>query len=130
MTDGAIDKDFDEAEQAYEQQIENALEGVQTEPMEGGIAIDIVTRQAVFVRKLTAETLDEYYQEEGFDLYTYKMHPYLPGIDVNNRVYECVYLDGNPQNGHKIGKTYNFPEARLMHYPVEQAWSDIEVGGL
>jgi hypothetical protein len=69
-----------------------------------------------------------HYDDEGYGLGTYKMHPYLPGIGIGNTVYECVYLDGNPQNAHKPGKTYDFPEARLMHVPVEQAWNDAEVG--
>lgn len=131
MTDsGAVDNDYDDAERSYAEQVADAVEGVQTDPMQGGVAIDIVTRQAVFVRQKKADTLAEYYDAEGFDLYTYKMHPYLPGIDVENAVYECVYLDGNPQNAHKPGKTYDFPSARIMHYPAEQAWGNDGVGGL
>ena len=130
MSDTAIDNDFDDAEQSYDEQLADALDGVQTEPMAGGVAIDLVTRQAVFVRREVAETCREYYVEEGFDLVTYKMHPWLPGIDAENAVYECVYLDGNPQNSHKPGRTYDFPAARLMHLPVEMAWDAYEVGSL
>lgn len=125
---GAIDADFDDAELSYEQRVADALEDVQTEPVEGGIAIDVVTQQAVFVRQCTYDSLEAHYEAEGYDLATYKTHPYLPGIDVENAVYECVYIDGNPQNAHKPGKCYDFPSARLMHLPVEQAWGDMEVG--
>jgi hypothetical protein len=130
MTDGAIDQDFDEAERSYEEQLADALDGVQHHPVEGGIAIDIVTRQAMFVRERVADSCREYYEAEGFDLVTYKMHPWLPGIGPENAVYEAVYLEGNPQNAHKPGKTYAFPEARLMHFPVEMAWDAYEVGEL
>lgn len=126
--DGAVDAEYDDGLKPYHERVEAALEDVQTAPVVRGIAIDIVTRQPVFVRERVADTLAEYYEAEGFDLYTYKMHPYLPGIAVDNAVYECVYLDGNPQNAHKVGKTYDFPRARLMHYPVEQAWTDAGVG--
>ena len=125
---GAIDQDFDDAELSYEDRVANALQDVQTEPVEGGVAIDIVTRQAVFVRQQKYHSLEAHYEAEGYDLATYKMHAYLPGIDVDNAVYECVYVDANPQNAHKPGKTYDFPSARLMHLPVEQAWGDMEVG--
>jgi len=130
MTDGAIDNEYDDAEQSYEQQLCETLGDIRQEPMAGGVAIDVVTRQVVFVRERVADTLEEYYEEEGFDLYTYKMHPWLPGIDIANAVYSCVYADGNPQNAHKPGKTYDFPSARLMHLPVELAWRDAEVGDL
>jgi hypothetical protein len=127
---GAIDQDFDDAEMSYEEQVEQALDGVNTDVLEGGVAIDLVTRQVVFVRQRVADTLEEYHEEEDFDLYTYKMHPYLPGIDADNAVYECVYVDGNPQNAHKPGKTYDFPEARLIPLPVDLAWRDAGVDAL
>jgi hypothetical protein len=129
MTDNsAIDHDFDDAEQNYDEQVEAALADINTSPLEGGVAIDVVTRQAVFVRRQVADTCREYYDAEGFDLATYKMHPWLPGIGPENTVYECVYIDGNPQNAHKQSRTYDFPSARLMHLPVEQAWSEAEIG--
>ena len=130
MSDGAVDNDFDENELNYEEQLENALEGINTEPLEGGVAIDIVTRQAVFVRQRVADTCREYYEEEGFDLVTYKTHPWLPGIGPENAVFECSYIDGNPQNAHKQGRTYDFPRARLMALPIDLSWRDVEVGSL
>ena len=128
MTDGAIDNDFDDSEQSYRQRVENALEGVQQEPMAGGVAIDLVTRQLMLVRQKKYDTLTEHYKEEGYSLATYKMHPWLPGIGPDNAVHEAVYLDGNPQNAHKPGRTYDFPAARLMHFPAEMSWDSYEVG--
>jgi hypothetical protein len=130
MTDSAVDNDYDEATQSYDERVAAALDGVQREPMAGGIAIDIVTRQAMLVKEQVADTCREYEASEGFDLVTYKMHPWLPGIGPDNAVYEAVYIDGNPQNAHKPGKTYDFPAARLMHVPVEMAWDAYEVGDL
>ena len=130
MTDGAVDNDWSDAEQDYREQLADALDGVPQKPTEGGIVIDIVTRQAMFVREQVADDCAEYYDEEGFDLVTYKMHPWLPGIGPDNAVFECVYLDGNPQNAHKPGRTYAFPSARLMQFPVEMAWNAYEVEGL
>ena len=130
MTDGAIDADWSDAERDYHDHVDDALEGVPTWPVEGGIVIDIVTRQAMFVRKQVADSCAEYYEKEGFDLVTYKMHPWLPGIGPENPVYECSYIDGNPQNVHKQGKTYDFPAARLMALPVDLSWRDVEVGSL
>ncbi|WP_058366939.1 hypothetical protein [Haloparvum sedimenti] len=130
MPEGAVDNDFDEAERPYEERLADALADVQTEPLEQGVAIDVVTRQAVFVRQCKYDTLEAHYEAEGYDLATYKMHPYLPGIGPDNAVYECSYIDANPQNAHKQGKTYDFPSARLMHLPLEQSWTDAEVGEL
>jgi hypothetical protein len=128
MTDGAVDADYDDGLADYRERVAEALDAVQQAPIEGGIAIDIVTRQAMLVRQKKADTCAEYYDDEGFDLVSYKMHPWLPGISTENAVYEAVYLDGNPQNAHKPGKTYDFPSARLMHVPVEMAWGAYEVG--
>lgn len=130
MPEGAVDADYDDAERDYDDRLADALAGVQQAPVEGGVAIDLVTRQPMFVREQVADTCREYYEREGFDLVTYKQHPWLPGIGPDNAVYEAVYLDGNPQNAHKQSKTYDFPEARLMHLPVELCWDAYEVGSL
>jgi len=129
-TQGAIDREFDDAEQSYDDRVAEALADVPTEPLEQGVAIDIVTRQAVYIRQQVAATCREYYHENSFDLVTYKMHPWLPGISAENAVYECVYIDGNPQNAHKPGKTYDFPSARLLPLPLPMAWDAFEVGEL
>lgn len=130
MSDSAVDNDYADAERSYDERVAEALADVPTRPLEGGIVIDLVTRQAMFVREAVADTCREYYEDNSFDLVTYKMHPWLPGIGPNNTVYECVYLDGNPQNAHKPGKTYDFPEARLMPVPIQMAWDAFEVGDL
>jgi hypothetical protein len=129
-TQGAIDQEFSDGERTYDEQLEAALEDVPTEPLEGGVAIDVVTRQAVYIRQQVADTCREYYHENDFCLVSYKMHPWLPGIGPDNCVYECSYIDPNPQNAHKQGKTYDFPEARLMPLPLPMAWDAFEVDDL
>ena len=132
MTDGAIDQEFDEAEQSYAERVEAALEGIQTEPVQGGIAVDMVARQLLFVRKEVAEDLEAYYEAEGFDLATYGPHPWLP-VSIDDEVYECVYLSDVSIEGlasWDSKKTYDFPAGRLAPVPVHMAWGDVEVEGL
>jgi len=130
MTDGAIDNDFDDAQTDYDDQLAAALEGVRTEVIPGSVALDLVTRQLLFIRREVAPTCREYYDENNFDLVTYKMHPYLPGVDAENTVYECVFLSTDAGQAHKPGKTYDYPEGRLLPLPSELAWEDAEVGSL
>lgn len=121
-TQGAIDHDFGEAERDAREHLADALaEYHRTEPMAGGVALDLVTRQPLFVRRRVADDLAEYYEAEGFDLLTYKMHPYLP-VDVDDAVYECVFVPRSAEKAHSVGKTYDYPAGRLMHLPVETAW--------
>lgn len=125
---GAIDNGWDDAEKSYEERVADALDGVQTEPMEGGIAIDLVTRQVLFVRRKVADSLGEYHENTGFDLATYKTHPYLP-VRPDDAVYECVFA-GDLDGLHTARNTYDYPRGRLAHVPVEQAWSEGEVNPL
>lgn len=131
MTDqGAIDHDFEEGEQSYEERVEGALEGIQTEPVAGGIVVDIVTRQLLFVHEKVAPDLATYYDEEGFDLATYGPHPWLP-VTFDDAAFECVYL--SDVSLEKLGdwgdvKTYDFPAGRLAPVPVHMAWDGQEVG--
>jgi hypothetical protein len=125
---GAIDQDFDEGERDYEAQLEAALEGVRTEPMAGDVAIDLVTRQVVFVHERVADTLEEYYEREGFDLATYKQHPWLP-VRPDDAVFECVFV-GGVDDLHSPGKTYDYPRGRLARVPVDLAWRDAGVDAL
>lgn len=132
MTDGAIDADWDDAEADYEERLADALADVQTVPMPGGLALDLVTRQLLFVRRVVADNLAEYYEEEGFDLGTYGVHPYLP-VRADDHVLECVYLSdvtAESLAGFGDAKTYDFPAGRLAHVPVEEAWTGGEVDGL
>lgn len=126
---GAIDSDWDDADPGYEARLATALEGVRTDPMPGGVAIDLITRQPLLVRRVVADTLAEYYEAEGFDLATYKQHVYLP-VRADDTVYECVFI-GDLDGLHTSRKTYDYPRGRLAHVPIEQAWNeDMEVGSL
>lgn len=126
MPDGAVDADYDENERPYEDQVADALDGVQTELMPGDVAIDLVTRQTLFIRKIEYNSLEAHYEEEGFCLATYNEHPFLPGVDLENRVFECVFVEG-PKGAHNQSRTYSYPEGRLMRVPVDLAWRDAEV---
>jgi len=100
---------------------EAQLGDTQTEPMAGGVALDLVTRQPLFVRQVKYDDLREHYDAEGYNLLAYKSHPYLP-VSVDDRVFECVFIGHDPESAFKAGDTYDFPEGRLMHVPVEEAW--------
>ena len=128
MPEGAVDNDFDDAERPYAERVEAALDGIQTEPYKGGIVIDLVTRQPLFVRRQVADTLAEYYDAEGFDLATYKQHAFLP-VRPDDAVFECVFI-GGVDDLHGSRKTYDYPRGRLAVVPIDMAWRDVEVGSL
>jgi hypothetical protein len=130
--DGAVDHDFDAAERDYADRLADALEDIQTEPVAGGLAFDLVTRQPLFVRRQVADSLAEYYDAEGFDLGAYKTHPYLP-VRPDDAVYECVFVSEiTAESLHEWGdaKTYDYPRGRLAVVPVDLAWRDAEVASL
>ena len=130
---GAIDNDYDDAERDYADRVADALEGIRTEPVAGSLAIDVVTRQLLFVRSKVADDLETYYEQEGFDLLTYGPHPWLPGVTAENAAYECYYLNDLSLDGiDDLGKRrdYDFPEGRLAVVPIEQAWNGRTVGDL
>ncbi len=60
----------------------------------GSIALDLVTRQPLFVHEQVADDLVEYYEREEFDFYSYKTHPYLP-VSLDDRVFEYVFISGD-----------------------------------
>jgi hypothetical protein len=127
---GVIDADFDDAELPYEQRVADALEDVRTEPVPGSLAIDLVTRQLLFVRSKVADTLGEYYDQEGFDLATYGPHPWLP-VTVDDAAYECYYVNDlslDSLDDLADLRDYDFPAGRLAVVGVEQAWSEEGVG--
>lgn len=132
-TDSAVDNDYDDSVKPYAERVADALEDVRTEPVPGSLAIDVVTRQLLFVRARVADDLAEYYERENFDLATYGPHPYLPGVTVDNAAFECYYVNDLSMDGidelHKR-RDYDFPEGRLAVVPVENAWTDGEAGGL
>lgn len=125
MTDGAIDQDWSEAERDARDQLLDDKPDV-VEPMEGGLAFDLVTRQLLFVRQRVADDLVEYYEAESFDLLNYKMHPYL-GVAIDDAVFECVFLsDINAEGLHDVSSsnTYDYPTGRLAVVPIHEAWND------
>jgi Arc/MetJ-type ribon-helix-helix transcriptional regulator len=125
--DGAIDSDWEDAERSpreiLEANVQEALDGTLESPVAGDVAFDLVTRQPLFVRGVAAEDLVEYYEAEEFDLASYKVHPWLPGVDLDNAVLECSFL-GSIDDVHSQGKTYDYPEGRLVRIPVELAGGD------
>lgn len=123
MTDGAIDNSFEESEQSAATAMNAAVADLDAELYAGAVAIDLVTRQPLFIRRQVADNLTEYYEENDFDLFSYKSHPYLP-VRAEDRAFECVYIAHDPQQAHNAGKTYDFPEGRLMKVPVAEAWED------
>ena len=123
-TEGAVDHDYDDAERDPQTVlVENRMELVDEQGMghdslsHPDVAIDLVTRQAVYILGTAASTLPEYYEQEDFDLYNYKMHPYLP-VRLDDSVYECVYV-GDVQDLHSCSGTYDFPAGRLARAPVD-----------
>lgn len=120
-TEGAVDADYDDALKEFEDDVDAAVGNKVRRLHPPDIAVDLVTRQPLFVRRKSAESLDEYYEEQGFNLLTYKGHPYLP-VTIDDRVFECVFIPGKPGEIHKDKKTYDYPEGRLARVPIEQAW--------
>ena len=130
---GAIDNEYDDAERDYADRVADALEGIRTEPVAGSLAIDVVTRQLLFVRSKVADDLETYYEQEGFDLLTYGPHPWLPGVTAENAAYECYYVNDLSLDGIddlRKRRDYDFPSGRLAVVPIEQAWNGRTVGDL
>lgn len=124
MPEGAVDNDFDEAERSTREQLLEDQPAV-TDVMVQGFALDLVTRQLLYVRQRVADDLAEYYEAENFDLLNYNQHPYLP-VTIDDPAYECVYMadvtaDGLDDWG--SAKTYDFPAGRLAVVPVHESWA-------
>jgi len=99
-----------------------------TAPVAGGLAVDLVTRQLLFVRREVAPDLAAYYEAEDFDLLNYGPHPYLP-VTVDDAVLECVYIDDvgvQDLDGLAESKTYDFPQGRLAAVPIQEVWADAD----
>jgi hypothetical protein len=123
MSEGAIDNKFSDAEKSPRDVLVDALSEFKTEPEVGGIALDMVTRQPLYIRSIKAHDLVEYYEGEEFDLLTYGVHPYLP-VSLGDTVYECVYLSEltvEKLSSVRDARTYDFPRGRLATVPV---WGD------
>lgn len=126
---GAIDNEFEDAEKSMREQLTDVLESYQMEPVEGGLAFDLVTRQPLFVRQQVAESIVKFHKEaedarvEEFNLASYKGHPWLP-VTVDDAVYECAFIPRNVEQVHKISDTYDYPRGRLMTIPIHRAWQE------
>lgn len=127
MTDGpegAVDNDYDDAardtEEILQQNIKEATGGYHAVPRPGDVAIDLVTRQVVYVDSVLAETVADYFEAEGFDLWSYKTHPYLP-VRPDDTVYGVVYVERSVEGLQNAGKIYPTPRGRLARVPVELA---------
>lgn len=109
-----------DAQAQLEQNIKEATGGYHAVPRAGDIAIDLVTRQVVYVESVLADTVVEYFEAEGFDLWSYKAHPYLP-VRHDDTVYGVVYVERSLEKLHDAGKIYPTPRGRLARVPVELA---------
>ena len=121
--EGAIDSTFDEAERDPKEVLAEAAAGHQRDLEAGDVAIDLVTRQPLFVTGIAASSLPAYYDVEEFDLLNYKVHPYLP-VRMDDRVLNCVFVPRKVEGVHKMGKEYAYPEGRLARVPIERAGGD------
>lgn len=123
MPEGAVDADYDDAELDAEATLADHIADLEGRPhgtlSPGDVAIDLVTRQALYVTARVADDLVEYYEAEGFDLLTYKQHAFLP-VRQSDPVYECVFV-GGVDDLHSFSDTYDYPAGRLARVPVEMA---------
>ena len=127
MPEGAVDADFEEAALSARERLLNDQPDL-TRPVAGGLALDLVTRQLLFVRDRVADDLGAYDERENFDLLNYGPHPYLP-VTVDDPVYECVYVDDvGVQDLDGLGEstTYDFPAGRLAAVPIQEVWADAD----
>lgn len=118
---GAIDHEWSDSERSSREVLETAVEGLDREVAPGSVAIDLVTRQPLYIHEQVADSLVGYYEREGFDLFSYKTHPYPP-VRLDDRVFKCAFIAHDPQKAHNPGKTYDYPEGRLMKVPLAEAW--------
>jgi hypothetical protein len=72
------------------------------------------------VRRVLADSVEEYAEREDFNLAEYKSHPRLP-VTRDDRVVECVYLAEDPGAAPSNGNPYAVPTGRLARAPVELA---------
>lgn len=123
-TQGAVDNEYADAEVPTRERLLEEVADTRTRPLPGSVALDLVTRQLLLVRRVSYDDLVEHYDAEGYSLLSYGVHPYLP-VTIDDPVFECVYLsDVTVQSLEDFAdaKTYDFPEGRLAHVPVEEAW--------
>jgi hypothetical protein len=123
---GAIDNEFEDAERSSLEVLLDAEQKADGRPhgdlKAGDVAIDLVTRQPLYIVSRVANNLPQYYGDEEFDLLTYKQHLYLP-VGIDDAVFECVFI-GGLDDLHSFSKTYDYPAGRLARVPVEVATED------
>jgi len=123
---GAIDNEFDAAERSPAETLLDALDDIGAPThgslTAGDVALDLVTRQPLLVRRRVADDLAEYYEREEFDLLTYKQHAFLP-VGIDDPVFECVFI-ADIGDLHTEGRSYDYPAGRLARVPVELAGGD------
>lgn len=121
---GAIDNDFDDAEQPPEERLaESFKEAVGDVPTHrhlsaGDLAFDLVKRQPLLIVDEAAPSIVDYYDAEDFDLASYNQHPWLP-VRSTDPVYTCVFLPSSVEGVHKGGREYDYPAGRLARVPTE-----------
>lgn len=124
MPEGAVDNDYDDAEKPPAEQLAESFKAevgdvpTHQDLSEGDLAFDLVTRQLLLVKEEAAESIVEYYDMEGFDLASYKVHPWLP-IRSTDPVFTCVFVPSNVEDVHKGGRDYDYPAGRLARVPTE-----------
>lgn len=129
MPEGAVDHDFDDAERPPAARLAESFEDTvgdrdtHRDLSPGDYAIDLVTRQLLYITDQPAESLVEYYDEEDFDLASYKQAPWLP-VRSNDPVFTCEFVSTSIKDVHKAGdsgKDYDYPAGRLAGpIPLEE----------
>jgi len=85
----------------------------------GDVVIDLVEGRPLYVHERKGTAVDVF-ENESFDLTTYKSHPWLP-IGPHDDVFECVFLPTKPSGlpTEKKSQTYSYPRGRLARVAVE-----------
>jgi hypothetical protein len=120
---GAIDNTFDESERKAHDRLTDSLSQFPRQVQPGDIVIDLVQGRPLYVSRVRADTAVEYFDDEDFDLTTYKVHPWLP-IRPDDTIFECVFVPTKPQDipADPADKTYDYPSGRLARIPIEHLY--------
>lgn len=122
--EGAVDNDYNDAEKPPAEQLADSFKDTvgdvptHMDLGRGDLAMDLVTRQLLLIKARAADSLIEYYDSEGFDLASYKQHPWLP-VRSTDPVFTCVFVQSTAEDLHKDGRDYDYPAGRLARVPVE-----------
>jgi hypothetical protein len=112
----------DDAATDAEGQLRKNIDRYPSDIRAGDIVIDLVEGRPLYVRKCKGTAVDVF-ENESFDLTTYKVHPWLP-IDATDDVFECVFLPTKPADipASEKEQTYSYPRGRLARVPVEHLY--------